>query len=129
MGALRYLTITILGAMILLVGHHKAQTTEPAFEPLMIIRFNQPQIQYEQALQRVLRKALEVNPQMQFDLVYIVPAHSDGAALHDSQRQSAIIARNIEQILQRHGINNQAIHASYHQAPSAPYHEVHLFVR
>lgn len=96
--------------------------------PLMIIRFNQPNVYYKPHLKTAIMRALEVKPNVQFVLENYVP--QTGKSSRDKQH-AAIAAHNLNKVheyMRIVGVAEPQITINRHPAPHLLYDEVHLFV-
>lgn len=95
--------------------------------PLMIVRFDQTRVQYEQALYGAVSEVLQRRPEAQFDLVAVAPAAGADPALG-----SATSKRNAERILRSMtdmGVNPARVQMSSTSSPQVTVSEVHIYVR
>ena len=97
--------------------------------PLVVIRFDRPNVQYQQALYSAVNRALQRRPQAGFDLVAV-------AATQGSPAQSTVAAnkakRNAEGVLRslsEMGLPLQRVRLSAISSGQASSNEVHLYVR
>jgi hypothetical protein len=98
--------------------------------PLVIIRFDRPNVSYEQPLYQAVSRAIERRPDASFDLVAVSPASSaspgQGALDSNNARRSA---DQVRRSLGEMGLNADRIHMSGMASPTASSPEVHLYVR
>ena len=95
--------------------------------PLMIVRFDQTRVQYEQALYGAVSEVLQRRPDAQFDLVAVSPTGGADPALG-----SATGKRNAERILRSMtdmGVNPGRVQLSSTSSPSVSVNEVHIYIR
>ncbi len=67
-----------------------------AGRPLVVIRFDRSNVEYEQPLYSALTRALESRPDARFDVVSVVPAGANASDMRRSQTQSR---RNAEAVM------------------------------
>lgn len=67
-----------------------------AGRPLVVIRFDSANVEYEQPLYSALTRALESRPDARFDVVSVVPAGGNASSMRRSQTQSR---RNAEAVM------------------------------
>ncbi|KJS43409.1 MAG: hypothetical protein VR70_02715 [Rhodospirillaceae bacterium BRH_c57] len=97
--------------------------------PLVVIRFDRPNVAYEQALYQAVSRAIERRPNASFDLVAVsAPGNNAG------ERALGVAAsrRNAEQVLRsltEMGLPADRIRMSGMASPTATSNEVHLYVR
>ncbi|MFN3077669.1 MAG: hypothetical protein ABT940_12475 [Alphaproteobacteria bacterium] len=96
--------------------------------PLVLIRFDRPNVAYEQPLYQAIGRALERKPQATFDLVAVSPSNVGTG-------QTAITAntarRNAEAVLrslQNMGLPSERLRLSAMNSPAASASEVHIYV-
>ena len=97
--------------------------------PLVVIRFDRPNVSYEQALYTAVRKALERRPEANFDLVAVAPNAGSPAqvALHtDASKRNA---ENVLRSLTTMGLPAERITLSATTSPSVQSNEVQIYVR
>lgn len=97
-------------------------TSPSARRPLVVIRFDRPDVEYQQALYTAVNRALEVRPQAVFDLVAVTPARGNTT---QAQRN----AENVLRSLNNMGLPASRVSMSAMSSPSAKNNEVHLYVR
>jgi outer membrane lipoprotein SlyB len=97
--------------------------------PLVIIRFDQPKVDYEQALYTAVRRALDRRPDANFDLVAVAPNAGSPAqvALHsDASKRNA---ENVMRSLTGMGLPADRITLSATTSASVQTNEVQIYVR
>lgn len=97
--------------------------------PLVVIRFDKPNVAYEQQLYTAVSRALERRPQASFELVAVTPA---GGAAGQAAIDANTARRSAEQVLR--SLNNMGLPAgriklSAASSDQAQGSEVHLYVR
>ena len=97
--------------------------------PLVVIRFDRPDIPYQQALYNAVSRALERKPNASFDLVAVSPKTGNAArsALNTTQTK-----RNAEAVLRTladMGLPANRVKLSAMASPDVETNEVHIFVR
>jgi hypothetical protein len=97
--------------------------------PLVIIRFDRPNVSYEQALYSAVKRALERRPDATFDLVAVSPNAGNPAqvALHTdaSKRNAANVVRSLTNM----GLAADRISLSATTSASVQSNEVQIYVR
>lgn len=91
--------------------------------PLMVIRFNQPRVYYEQPLYSALSRAAEAKADVRFAIINYFPPNPQGQKLAEANFQRVL--GTIRQI----GVPNQRIDIRSEVAPDLNYSEVHIYVR
>ena len=97
--------------------------------PLVVIRFDDPNVQYEQALYSAMSRALERRPDAVFDLVAVASTQGSSAQVALNTTNSK---RNAEQVLRSltgMGLPANRITLSAMSSPTAESNEVHIYVR
>lgn len=97
--------------------------------PLVIVRFNQPQVYYEQQLYSALSKAVAVKPDLLLDVVAYSPltgkADVDAAwAAQTAQHAQAVVASLVQM-----GVPQSRIAVTSQSQPGIRFDETHLYVR
>ena len=97
--------------------------------PLVVIRFDRPDVQYQQPLYQAVSQALARRPNAAFDLVAVAPSSGGTAqvALNSNMAQ-----RDADQVLRSligMGLSPDRISMSSATSPNAQVNEVHLYVR
>ena len=97
--------------------------------PLVVIRFDKPNVDYQQALYQAVSQALARRPNAAFDLVAVAP-NSGGAA--QTALNSNMVRRDADQVLRSlisMGLSPDRVSLSSATSPAAQVNEVHLYVR
>ncbi|HCX14367.1 MAG TPA: hypothetical protein DGZ24_03520 [Rhodospirillaceae bacterium] len=89
---------------------------------LVIIRFDQPDVEYEPALYQALSRALERRPEAVFDLVAVSPQGNDPAQARES-------AEEVFQSMTNMGLPADRVAIAAMESTSAANPEVHIYVR
>lgn len=101
----------------------------PAKRPLVIIRFDRPNVQYQQPLYTALSQAMEKYPGAQFDVVAVSPASRNPAeqalASSDARRHSENVLRTMTQM----GVPTNRISMGAETRSGIGANEVHLYIR
>lgn len=110
--------------------NRRAQPTGvAATRPLVVIRFDRPNVQYEQALYTAVSRALERRPDAQFDLIAVSPntgSPADIALLRSDSRRKA---DNVMRTLSGMGLPSDRMALSSTTSNNARASEVHIYVR
>jgi hypothetical protein len=99
------------GASMPVSAANLAVEMEPASDkPLMVIRFNQPHVSYEQPLYNTVSRALQVKPSAVFDVVSVAPkGKNEQAQMHNnvmaSQNTKRVLATLADMGLPKSRIN------------------------
>jgi hypothetical protein len=98
-------------------------------QPLVVIRFNQPNVEYEQALFTVVGRALERRPNAAFDLVAVAPSVGSAAQVSLATSKARRNAEDVLRSLTNMGLPADRITLSATSSASAQVNEVHVYVR
>jgi hypothetical protein len=110
-----------------------ASTTSPANpaqrRPLVVIRFDRTNPVYEQALYTAVSRALEREPNTQFDVVGIAPSRGNqgqvALASANAKRQAETVFRSLTDM----GLPQDRVRLSQTTSAAVASNEVHLFLR
>jgi len=98
-------------------------------QPLAVIRFDEPNVNFEPALFTVVNAALERRPNAGFDLVAVTPAVGDPAKValetNRSRRNAELVLRSLVNM----GLQPDRMSLAATSSPDAQVNEVHLYVR
>lgn len=97
----------------------------PGEKPLMVVRFNQDIVSYDQTLRKVVNMALKVKPETFFDVVSIVPDIGD----KEIQKSSVVRTEKIARLIERSGVDSDRIRVTFQRSAVSKNNEVHVFVR
>ncbi|MFZ4125242.1 MAG: hypothetical protein ACOYJ2_04125 [Rickettsiales bacterium] len=120
----RFFAVLTLAFGLMVAAYAQAQS-----KPLVVIRFNQPRIYFEQQLYTAVSRAVGVKPTVMFDLVSYVP--TTGQEKIDAQWQ-ATARHNTQAILKsmtEMGVPSSRITTRAQPVRGGEYDEIHLFVR
>jgi hypothetical protein len=90
--------------------------------PLVVIRFDKPDVAYEPALYQALSRALERRPDAVFDLVAVTPPNGNSNAARRN-------ADNVMRSMTGMGLPNDRVIMASMSNPTAATPEVHVYVR
>ena len=97
--------------------------------PLVVIRFDRPDVQYQQPLYQAVSQALARRPNAAFDLVAVAPS---GGGTAEVAINSNMAQRDADQVLRSlisMGLSPDRVSMSSATSPNALVNEVHLYVR
>ncbi len=97
--------------------------------PLVVIRFDRQNVQYEQALYDAVSKALERRPNAAFDLVAVAPAGGTPAEVALNSNNARRNAEGVLRTLTNMGMPPERVSLAATTSPNATTTEVHLYVR
>ena len=97
--------------------------------PLVVIRFDRPNVTYQQALYSAIDKALQRRPQSGFDLVAVAAANGSPAQATVASNKAKRNAESVLRSLSEMGLPLQRVRLSAITSTRARTNEVHLYVR
>lgn len=98
-------------------------------KPLVIIRFNQRRVFYEQALYQALSRAIEAAPAVHFHVVSYIPQSGDRQKDIASQNLASQHLNDVLGQMRQMGVPSQQMSVSSQFDASIAHTEVHVFVR
>lgn len=101
----------------------------PAPRPLAKIRFDQPDVAYEQPIYAAVNEALQRYPNARFDLVAVHPTNGNAAKVAIESTKARRNAEKVLRTLTEMGLPLDRIDLSYDQSPEISSNEVRLFVK
>ncbi len=96
---------------------------------LVLIRYNQPVVEYEQQLSRAVGTALQRKSDAEFSVVAVTPASGDPGELATAQEAVSRNAEAVKRSLVQLGLAPSRISVASTQAASAQAPEVHVYIR
>ncbi|MBT5414479.1 MAG: hypothetical protein HOK81_07765, partial [Rhodospirillaceae bacterium] len=97
--------------------------------PLVVIRFDNPNVQYEEALYTAMSRALERRPSATFELVAVAPTKGSSGEIALASANSKRQAEQVLRSLTNMGLPTDRISLSATTSSSARSNEVHIYVR
>jgi hypothetical protein len=97
--------------------------------PLVVIRFDRPDVPYQSALYNAVSRALERRPQSQFDLVAVAPNRGTPAQVALSQNKSRRHAEQVLRTLTDMGLPPSRVNLQATTSTAANVNEVHIYLR
>jgi phosphate uptake regulator len=97
--------------------------------PLVVIRFDNPNVQYEEALYTAMSRALERRPTATFELVAVAPTKGSSGEIALASANSKRQAEQVLRSLTNMGLPADRISLSATTSSSARSNEVHIYVR
>jgi hypothetical protein len=91
--------------------------------PLVVIRFNQPRVYYEQPLYTAMNRALQAKPEVRFNVIHYFPPRPALKAQGDRQFQRVL--GTIRQM----GMPEARLNITSQADAALNYSEVHIYVR
>jgi len=107
------------------------QSAGPALgeRPLVVIRFDRPNIQFQQALYNAVSRALERKPNASFDLVAVSPKRGSPAQMALNSTQSKRSAESVLRTLADMGLPANRVKLSSRASQDVESNEVQIYVR
>ncbi len=96
---------------------------------LVLIRYNQPNVDYQQQLSQAVGTAIERRPNAEFSVVAVSPASGDPATLAEQQQAAKSNADEVKRSLIQLGLSPSRITMANTQAQTAQSPEVHVYIR
>lgn len=97
--------------------------------PLVVIRFDRPNVPYQQALYTAVSRALETHPAAVFDLVAVAPSAGGAARVAINTNKAKRHAEDVKRSLVEMGLPPTRVAVSAKTLAAAKTNEVHLYVR
>jgi len=106
-----------------------APASTAAARPLVKIRFDRPDVAYEQPVYNAVSEALKRYPNARFELVAVHPSNGNAAELAIESTRARRDAEKVLRSLTQMGLSLDRIDLSYMPSTDATSDEVHLYVR
>lgn len=97
--------------------------------PLVVVRFDRPQVEYEQALYLAVSQALERYPSVSFEVVAVAPTGLSPARMSLSATDARTGAEAVFRTMSSMGVPGNRLTMSASRSPQAQTPEVHVFLR
>jgi len=104
-----------------------AALTSP--RPLVKIKFDQPNVDYEQAVYMAVNEAMQKYPNARFELIAVNPSAGNAAQVAIESTRARRNAEMVLRSLSQMGIDVNKIDLSTMQSAEAKSNEVHIFIR
>jgi hypothetical protein len=98
-------------------------------KPLVIIRFDRPNVQYKQALYTAINRALQRRSDVGFDIVAVTAGQGSNARITVESNKAKRNAEAVLRSLSEMGLPLDRVRLSSTTSPAARSNEVHVFVR
>jgi hypothetical protein len=99
-----------------------------ARRPLVVIRFDRPDVQYEQALYNAVSRTLERRPSAIFEVMAVAPSGGGAGRVALASNQARRNAEAVQRSLQRMGLPNSRVTMTSRTSDQAQNNEVHVFL-
>ena len=97
--------------------------------PLVVIRFDKPNVPFEQALYNAVRRVLERRPDATFDLVAVAPAAGGPATVALNSNKARRYSESVLRALTEMGLPPTRVAVSAKTSGAAKANEIHLYLR
>jgi hypothetical protein len=97
--------------------------------PLVVIRFDRPDVPFEQGLYTAVSRTIQSRPDAAFDLVAVVPGSGTPAEVASNSTKSKRHAEQVLRTLTDMGLPPDRVRLSSMTNPEAATNEVHIYVR
>ena len=97
--------------------------------PLAKIKFDRPDVAYEEPVYLAVNEALKRYPNARFDLVAVTPTEGNAAQVAIESTKARRNAEKVLRTLTQMGLTQDRVDLSYSENASAAVNEVHLFVK
>jgi hypothetical protein len=97
--------------------------------PLVVIRFDRPDVPYEQALYTAISQALDRRPASVFDVIAVAPSKGTAADVQLAQSRSRQYAQSVLRTLTEMGLPADRVSMSATTSGDVGTNEVHVYVR
>ena len=101
----------------------------PQAKPLMVIRFNQPHVYYDQQLYGAISQAVAVKPGVMFDVISNAPVTGDASRDAEWIRVASHNTQAVIASMQGMGVPMERMHVTGQQESGLHYDETQIFAR
>ena len=98
-------------------------------QPLVVIRFDDTNVEYEQPLYQAVSRALDRRPNAAFDVVAVAPQSGDQAQTSLNRAKARRYAERVLRSLNEMGLPPNRVSLAATTSPNAQSNEVHVYVR
>ena len=105
------------------------QSRPSARRPLAKIRFDRPNVNFEQPVYNAVSNALQKYPGARIEIVAVHPSHGNAAQVAIESTRSRRNAERVMRSLTQMGVDLAHVDLSYSSDPQARTNEVHVFIR
>ena len=97
--------------------------------PLVVVRFDRPNVDYQQALYAALNQALQARPNANFEVVAVSPTRGNAASVQIAQTTARRHAQEVVRSMTDMGVPASRVNVASSTDPAAAASEVRVFVR
>ncbi len=122
----RFFSLSLLAFILAVPAALMAQTQ--GSQPLVVIRFNQPRVHFDQQLYGAIAKALEIKPDLTLDVVSMAPSVGN---VDTDKKWQAVASRNTRSVIEamkEMGVPMERISVTGQSQAGLRYDETHVFV-
>ncbi len=118
-------------AMISAAGDSRRASTSGSAgrRPLVVIRFDRPDVPYQQALYNAISRVLEKRPNAQFDLVAVAPSGGGTARVALNSSKARRLTEGVLRSLVEMGLPPSRVSVSSQTSEAAKSNEAHVYLR
>ena len=98
-------------------------------KPLMIIRFADNSVDYEQSLDKAVKMALKKKPTVLFDLVAVAPETMDKNINKQNEKDAKFLAEKIADQIKQSGVPPEMIRTDFKASRLTKVNEIQIFVQ
>jgi hypothetical protein len=124
----RALTAATVGMAPMAQGVPTSALGSDGRRPLVVIRFDRPDVQYDQALYNAVSRTLERRPNATFEVAAVAPSTGGAGRVALNSNQARRNAEAVVRSLQRMGLPQQRVAITSRTSDQALANEVHLYV-
>ena len=110
-------------------GAMTSQQLASAGQPLVVIKFDRPNVDYQQVLYAALNQALQSRPNAGFEVVAVSPTKGNAASVQVAQTTARRNAQDVMRSMTDMGVPATRLNVASTTDPSATSSEVRVFVR
>jgi hypothetical protein len=110
-------------------GAMTSQQLASAGQPLVVIKFDRPDVDYQQTLYAALNQALQSRPNAGFEVVAVSPSRGNAAAVQIAQTTARRYAQNVMRSMTDMGVPATRLGVASTTDPGTSASEVRVFVR
>jgi hypothetical protein len=97
--------------------------------PLVVVRFDRPNVDYQQILYAALNQALQSRPNASFQVVAVAPTRGNAASVQIAQTTARRHAQDVMRSMTDMGVPASRLNVASSTDPAAQSSEVRVFVR
>lgn len=101
----------------------------PQEKPLMVVRFSDTAVNFEQSLDKAIKMAIAAKPAVSFDLLAISPENTDRKINKKNQQNTKFIAEQIAAQIEQAGIDGSNIRTNFKTSTLVNTNEIQIFVQ